>query len=104
MNKTKLSFVLLSQQDEDASHDSPISPPLNPLPSFPSSSFINPASYYSPYPFYNPMWSNLNYPAMSHANPMSYNLMNYHPGDMPTSFMFQDLSNYPRSNEFHGDI
>ncbi len=58
-------FFLL-QQDEDASHDSPASPPMNSISQWPPPPLFmtNPSAYYlpnPPYPFYNPMWSNFGY-------------------------------------------
>jgi len=89
----------------------------------------NPSAYYlpnPPYPFYNPMWSNFGYkkkhsqlkkqisfyfsypfaPSTTMANPANipYNLTNYNSSEIPSSFIFQDMSNYQHQNEFNGGL
>ncbi len=73
---------------------------------------LNPSAYYlsnPSYPFYTPMWSNLGYPStfqssMVNTNNNPYNLINYNPSEIPSSFIFQDMSNYQHSNEFNGEL
>lgn len=117
--------------DEEASHDSPASPPLNTLfnivpPPIPTSFMPTsnaaappppppPAPYYLPnshYAFYNSMWPNFGYslpspsfpPPMPNATPHPYNLISYNSSDMPSSFIFQDLSNHSFQKEFNGEL
>ncbi|CAF0747379.1 unnamed protein product [Adineta ricciae] len=79
--------------DEDVSHDSSVSPPINSLnhlqPAATSHSAaavsLPPSSYYLPnshISFYNPMWSNFHYP------------LHYNPSDIPPPIIFHDTSNY----------
>jgi hypothetical protein len=41
---------------------------------------------------------------MANTTDIPYNLMNYHSSEMPSSFVFQDVSNYQHQKEFHGDV
>ncbi len=40
------------------------------------------------------------------ANPANipYNLTNYNSSEIPSSFIFQDMSNYQHQNEFNGGL
>ncbi|UJR33776.1 hypothetical protein I4U23_021203 [Adineta vaga] len=98
--------------DEDISHESSVSPPMNPLPQLPSpptTLMTAPSSsYYLPnshLPFYNPMWSNFHYPLSAPSLPSSMNFMHYNPSDLPPPFVFQDVSNYQyHHGNFHDEL
>jgi len=96
--------------DEDTSRASSASPPLNVFPHIPPIGYTPPSvpppppsPYYLPNPhqtFYNPMWQNFRYPFQSSipsAPNFSYGFANYH-----SPFAFQDMSNYHRQTDFHG--
>jgi hypothetical protein len=54
-------------------------------------------SFYFSYPFA---------PSTTMANPANipYNLTNYNSSEIPSSFIFQDMSNYQHQNEFNGGL
>ncbi|CAF0803581.1 unnamed protein product [Adineta steineri] len=100
--------------DEDVSHDSCISPPVNSLLHLPPPpSMPTPSPYYLPnshYPYYNSIWSNFQYPhpfpsPMINSVNMPYNLMNYNSTEIPsTPFVFQDMSNYQPQADYKEEL
>ncbi|CAF2033845.1 unnamed protein product [Rotaria magnacalcarata] len=114
--------------DDNISHDSSTSPPINsilhlPPPPPPSSSssslpplFIpTPSPYYMPdshHSFYASMWPNFRYPMPPHsfqstltdAANIPYNGMNYNSTEMYSPFVFQNVSNYQHAREFNEEL